>query len=492
MTLADVPPPAVLCRFPLGLRSLALIVAFGGSLLFALAASGKSFNYHEARYAQGAREMLESGSWLIPTIGTRPRLQKPPIVYWSMAAAMAAFGTEQEWPARLPSVLASLTVALCVADLGARRLGRTFGLVAGLAQVSSVYVLVSGQLADPDLLLAAAVTLGMWSFARGLFDEGELRPRRFAVAFWTAAGVAFLVKGPIGSLLFVPAALLFSMTTRRSDAARLFLDPCGLAAFALLVLAWPLAAYLSYPAILDAWRDENVARFQGELGRSSPLLYLYTAPWMALPWTPFALVGAVSLWRERPRDPVWGLLLAWLFVGIAILSMSAGKHDRYLIPVLPPTAFFAARGLLDVAPRVSEWVRPATAFAVALALEWGVAIVTQRVVAARFDTYGPHRALAQRLNDEMSRGARLFVVAVPNNVRTQILYYIRHPTEVVDEPQALERVLAKGSEVWVLTPESARVGLSHFGAVEVVDRSERLLAHQNDSDRLTLARLRAG
>jgi 4-amino-4-deoxy-L-arabinose transferase-like glycosyltransferase len=186
------------------------------------------------------------------------------------------------------------------------------------------------------------------------------------------------------------------------------------------------------------------------------------------------------------------LLLAWLSVGFVILSMSAGKHDRYLIPVLPPTAFFAARGLLDVAPRVSEWVRPATAFAVALALEWGVAIVTQRVVAARFDTYGPHRALAQRLNDEMSAGARLFVVAVPNNIRTQILYYIRHPTEVVDEPQALERVLAKGSEVWVLTPESARVGLSHFGAVEVVDRSERLLAHQKDSDRLTLVRLRAG
>src|SRR5262245_52670608 len=423
--------PAFRARFPLGMLALGLVLAFGGSLLFGLAASGKAFNYHEARYAQGAREMLESGSWLVPTIGKRPRLQKPPALYWSMAAAMAAFGTAREWPARLPSVLASLVVAICLADIGARRFGRSFGLVTGLVQVSSVYVLVSGQLADPDMLLAAAVTLGMWSFARALLVDEDARSPRFAVAFWTAAGIAFLIKGPIGPVLLVPAALLEAVATRRRDAARFFLNPLGLFVFAFLVLAWPICAYLSYPAVLDAWRDENVARFRGELGSDSPLFYLYTAPWMALPWTPFALAGAVTLWRQRPRDPIYGSLLVWLSVDFAILSLSAGKHDRYLVPVLPPLAFFAARGLLDVAPRVAERARPATVFAAVLALEWLVATATQRVVAAYFDAYGPNRALAERLNGEMTAGARLFVVAVPNNVRTQLLYYVRHPTEIV-------------------------------------------------------------
>jgi 4-amino-4-deoxy-L-arabinose transferase-like glycosyltransferase len=472
--------------------ALGSVLVFGGSLLFALAASGKAFNYHEARYAQGAREMLEGGSWLVPTIGKQPRLQKPPVLYWSMAAAMAAFGSSQEWPARLPSVLASLVVAVCLADLGARRFGRTFGLVTGLTQVSSVYVLVSGQLADPDMLLAAEVTLGMWSFARALLDDRGAQQRRFAIAFWTAAGVAFLTKGPIGPVLFVPAALFAAVAAGRRDAARFFLNPFGLAIFAFFVLVWPIAAYLSYPAVLDAWRDENVARFRGELGRSSPLFYLYTAPWMALPWTPFALAGAVSLWRQRPRDPMYGLFLAWLFVDFVILSVSAGKHDRYLVPVLPPLAFFAAQGLLDVAPRVAERAQPTTVFAAALALEWVVAIATQRVIAAHFDAYGPNRAFAERLNGEMAAGARLFVVAVPNNVRTQILYYVRHPTEVVDEPKALEPMLAKDADVWVLAPESARGALGEFGAVEVVDRSEGLRGHQDEAHRLTLLRLRAG
>jgi 4-amino-4-deoxy-L-arabinose transferase-like glycosyltransferase len=292
-------------------------------------------------------------------------------------------------------------------------------------------------------------------------------------------------------VLFVPAALLEAVATRRRDVVRFFLNPFALALFAFLVLAWPISAYLSYPAVLDAWRDENVARFRGELGSDSPLFYLYTAPWMVLPWTPFALAGAVSLWRQRPRDPVYVLLLAWLSVDFAILSLSAGKHDRYLVPVLPPVAFFAARGLLDVAPRVAEWAHPATAFTAALALEWAVAIVTQRVVAARFDAYGPNRALARRLNGEMTAGALLFVVAVPNNVRTQLLYYVRHPTEVVDEPKALGPVLAKDAEVWVLAPESARCALGQFGTVQVVDRSEGLLGHQDEEHRLILLRLRA-
>jgi len=490
-TIAERSEPAVHARFPLGFRSLTVMILFGGSLLLGLAASGKAFNYHEARYAQGAREMLETGSWLVPTIGKRARLQKPPIIYWAMAASMAAFGSESEWPARLPSVVASLAVAILIADLGARQFGSRVGLVAGLAQLSSVYVLVSGQLADPDMLLAAAVTLGMWSFARFLLADRSTRPRCFSVAFWCAAGIAFLVKGPIGPALFVPAALLFAVTARRRDAVHFFFDPIALACFALLVVPWPVAAYLSHPGILGAWGEENVARFRGELGRSSPLFYLYTAPWMALPWTPLAVTGAVSLWKERPRDPIFSLFLAWLCVDFVILSVSAGKHDRYLVPVLPPLALFAARGLLDAAPRVAPWTRPAAAFAAVLAFEWLVAIVIQRVVALRFDAYGPNRALAQRANAEIPPGARLLVVAVPNNVRTQLLYYLRHPAAIVDEPQGAATALPKDSDAWLLAPASAREALGRLGSLEIADRSERLLGHQQEADRLTLFRLRA-
>ena len=83
------------------------------------------------------------------------------------------------------------------------------------------------------------------------------------------------------------------------------------------------------------------------------------------------------------------------------------------------------------------------------------------------------------------------MVAVPNNVRTQLLYYVRHPTEIVDEPRALGPVLAKNAEVWVLAPESVRGAIGRFGTVEVVDRSAGVLGHHDEEHQLTLLRLRA-
>ena len=53
--IAESLEPLRRARFPLGWRALAVMMLFGGSLLLGLAASGKALNYHEARYAQGAR-----------------------------------------------------------------------------------------------------------------------------------------------------------------------------------------------------------------------------------------------------------------------------------------------------------------------------------------------------------------------------------------------------------------------------------------------------
>jgi 4-amino-4-deoxy-L-arabinose transferase-like glycosyltransferase len=435
--------PGVAVRPASGLdvRGAAAIALFGASMLLAVAGSGKSLNYHEARYAEGAREMLERGRWLVPTIGGHPRLQKPPLLYWSIAGAMAATGSRGEVPARLPSVVASVVVALVVGDLAARSFGRTAGLLAGLAQASSVYVVVSGTLADPDMLLAAMVAAGAWSFARTMVEDGDARRRRFAIAYWAAAGLAFLVKGPIGPTLLVPASVVFAVAARRRDAIRLFLDPVGLAVFAVLVLAWPLAAIAAHPGILDAWREENLARFQGVLGRSSPFFYLYTFPWMALPWTPFAVLGAASAWREGRREPIAALALAWFATDVVLLSASAGKHDRYLAPALPALSILAARGLMDARPWVARRGRPEALFAGVLAVVWVGAVAAGLVAAWRFDTYGPNRALARRVNEATPADRPLVLVAVPHNVRVQLLYYLDRPTRHVDAPAGLPKAL---------------------------------------------------
>src|SRR5207237_378460 len=66
----------------------------------------------EPRNAQTARQMLQSGDWVVPRLLDRVRTAEPVLTYWCQAAAMAALG-ENSLAARLPSSVA-MTLTLIV------------------------------------------------------------------------------------------------------------------------------------------------------------------------------------------------------------------------------------------------------------------------------------------------------------------------------------------------------------------------------------------
>ena len=107
-------------------------------LLPGLGGSGR-LSYHEAFVAQGAREMLDSGSWAYPTIGGRPWLEKPPLPWWLVAAAGRIAGGVDEAVARFPSAIAAALLVLGVAVLAARHYGPGIGLLAGAVQATTAW-----------------------------------------------------------------------------------------------------------------------------------------------------------------------------------------------------------------------------------------------------------------------------------------------------------------------------------------------------------------
>ena len=74
----------------------------------------------EARYALVAREMLETGQWLLPHLGGTVYADKPPLLFWSIGL-MSTFGPGvTEWTARLPTALAAIGVCLMTWRLGVK------------------------------------------------------------------------------------------------------------------------------------------------------------------------------------------------------------------------------------------------------------------------------------------------------------------------------------------------------------------------------------
>jgi len=140
------------------------------------------YSSHEARAAQNAQRMLDTGEWGLPVLfDGRADLQKPPLYYWTVAAVgWLNGGTVTEWVARFPAALAGLVCVLLVYAF-LRADGRpTAATVAAIVLATANHFTAISRTARIDVPLACAVTVALMAFCRGCaassWRAGGLRP----------------------------------------------------------------------------------------------------------------------------------------------------------------------------------------------------------------------------------------------------------------------------------------------------------------------------
>jgi 4-amino-4-deoxy-L-arabinose transferase-like glycosyltransferase len=89
-------------------RDLLVLTLLAALLYFPGLGRRDLWNPDEARYAQVAREMRQTGSWALPHLNGQLYTQKPPLLFWSIAGFGILGGEIDETAARLPSVLAAV------------------------------------------------------------------------------------------------------------------------------------------------------------------------------------------------------------------------------------------------------------------------------------------------------------------------------------------------------------------------------------------------
>jgi 4-amino-4-deoxy-L-arabinose transferase-like glycosyltransferase len=369
-------PPHRLTSSPL------LVLGFVAVLFLARLGHRELTSSHEARAAQNAQRMLDTGSWGLPILfDGRTDLQKPPGYYWAVAAVgRLNGGAVDEWAARLPAALAGL---LCVGMVFAFlwRDGRPVaGVVAALVLATANHFTAIARTARIDVPLACTVTAALVAFHRGCgmtwrtptnvregvepcapenshpLPDGRGSPGTLWHLFAAlAAGVAVLLKGPVALALIGPAAAALLVVERpRVRAASWLLIPLVVAAVALPWFVWANAT-TEGEFFRVFFLHHTVARFTG----SSPLLashpWWYYAPRFALdflPWTPLLLGAAVwvvraRLWRADSHLRFAGVAFV---VMVAVMSAARFKRADYLLPAYP----FAAVAVGCVA---EAWLR---------------------------------------------------------------------------------------------------------------------------------------
>src|SRR3954465_10293795 len=71
---------------------LAFLLALAAVLQVGTAAWGDLYDGVEGQVAGGAREMIRSGDWLVPTNNGVPQLETPPLACWAVALSYKIFG----------------------------------------------------------------------------------------------------------------------------------------------------------------------------------------------------------------------------------------------------------------------------------------------------------------------------------------------------------------------------------------------------------------
>lgn len=149
-------------------------------------------DWDEATYAEVAHEAVANNSYLNLTWNGDPYLNKPPMLFWMMAASFETFG-ESEWSARLPSVLMGLgTITLIYLWAGAVA-GRLAGIFAGLAPLAFYFfILRGGRECATDAPLVFFSTLALYGLVRGQ------KNRVWIAIAGASCGLAILSKGLAG------------------------------------------------------------------------------------------------------------------------------------------------------------------------------------------------------------------------------------------------------------------------------------------------------
>ncbi len=366
--------------------------------------------FDESRYAEAAREMAASrrlDRWIIPTIEGRPRLNKPPLVYWLVAgSAWLCSGGDVDrfsypratrpelearrtvtgspptreqlltggiWAYRLPAVVASILAVLLTWRLGLTMFSPPCAWLAAALLCCAWIMTIDARLVRTDQVLLACTLAAQWALWN--LWRTPAPPRRWVVILWLAIGLGVLTKGPVTPGVVGLTVVALSLLTRDTHWVRRLHWPTGLLIAAAVVLPWLVAALAAVgpETFVRIVTQEVVGRsLTPSGGRAGPpgyhLVVLHGAFWpgalLAVPAFIYALRAAVrhtppdppdphrpprrpdrtGLWsRIRPGRPAELFCLAWIVPAWLLLELIETKLPHYPLPLYPAVALLCAR-----------------------------------------------------------------------------------------------------------------------------------------------------
>jgi len=310
----------------------------------------------EGRYALCAREMLDSGKWMEPTLFHQPHWTKPPLTYWAIAAGVRTFG-RNAWGARAANIAFFALTALAVAGIGVRMWDRRTGFLAGIVYATALFPGAIAFSLNTDTFLAMWETIAILCFWNADRARNQSRAWRWMLGMWLALALGFETKGPPVLIALIPIVIYRARDPGRKEKAPVW-DLAGLLLFCIVGFSWYAIECNRHPGLLSYFLgDEIVGRVAtNEFGRNPewyrpltmylPFIVAGGGLWSWYFWR--ALAGArlhrLSGWRDlvNRHGPAF-FLTAWIVLPLLVFSLSTSRMITYILPLFPAVALVTAR-----------------------------------------------------------------------------------------------------------------------------------------------------
>jgi 4-amino-4-deoxy-L-arabinose transferase-like glycosyltransferase len=292
----------------------------------------------EPRYAAIGRQMARSNDFVTPTLWGSPWYEKPPLLYW-MVAAGNRLGLGPELGARLPVELAAVAFILFFYRLLASRLTPRIALYSSIILATSAAWIAYAFSAVTDIPLATCLGVAV---LLTVFEETGGRGLTAGIFL----GLAVLAKGPVAWILFAPV-LLFKFQWKRAAI---------ILATSLAVSApWYLLVYQrnGWPFVQEFFIRHHFQRFASDELKHVRAWHFYIPVMLGavFPWTPlygFFALRAKSLTQD-PRVRMIAFYVLWVVV---FFSVSRNKLPGYILPAVPGVALLFG----TAAEKAPRWV----------------------------------------------------------------------------------------------------------------------------------------
>jgi 4-amino-4-deoxy-L-arabinose transferase-like glycosyltransferase len=328
-------------------------MALAVALAVGTAGWGSLYNETDGQYAGAAKVMVRNGSWLIPENDGIPRLAKPPLLYWALAASMKFLGV-REFAARLPNALAVVGWVAITFLIGRKMGGISRGLLAALVLLTSLGTFTLGRIVMPEPMFSALIAAALYCALRGV-DTGVWRAAWF-LGFWLFASLASFTKGWHGllyPLAILGVAALFSREKRIN--LRALISWQGALLFLLINLPWYIYVELRFPGYLHNLLVAE--QFGHVIGASTPATHYTNVPrlqflllqlvWL-FPWSLAILVVLPVVIRSALQRRTLAMsfpgvvVLAWFGVILGSVLLAGQRQDYYAMAMWPAVALMVA------------------------------------------------------------------------------------------------------------------------------------------------------